>query len=313
MILVFGSINIDLVAKVAAIPAPGETVLSDGYEKAFGGKGANQAVAAARAGAGLPVRMAGAVGDDGFGREAVANLAAQIVDTGGVEVVGLPTGCAFITVDARGENAITVGSGANRKVSADAVSDALLAETKVLVLQMEVPGRENLAIARRAKAAGATVVLNIAPVAADLPAVLAAELLAVTDVLIANEHEALALEASLALPTSANERAAIAGLARRYALTGIVTLGSKGVLAVEADGRETAVPALPIVPVDTTGAGDTFVGILAVGLARALPLQTALQRAAIGASLACLGFGAQAAMPDAAAIDARIASQVVSG
>ncbi len=85
--------------------------------------------------------------------------------------------------------------------------------------------------------------------------------------LIANEHEALALEASLALPTSANERAAIAGLARRYALTGIVTLGSKGVLAVEADGRETAVAALPIVPVDTTGAGDTFVGILAVGLA----------------------------------------------
>ncbi len=120
--------------------------------------------------------MAGAVGDDGFGREAVANLAAQTVDTGGVEVVGLPTGCAFITVDARGENAITVGSGANRKVSADAVSDALLPRPRYSSSRWRCRAGRTSRSPRRAKAAGATVVLNIAPVAADLPAVLAAEL-----------------------------------------------------------------------------------------------------------------------------------------
>lgn len=298
MILVFGSINLDLVARVQAVPRPGETVLSPRYDILFGGKGANQAVAAARArrDAGLLVRMAGAVGTDDFGRSARENLQANGVDAAAVRDVSEPTGCAFIAVGATGENAITVASGANLAVTDAAVPDPLLEGLRVLVLQMEVPVREVLAMARRARARGAQVVLNLAPAPAD--ARLLPELLAATTVLVANEHEALAAAAPLG-GRETDPVEAMRQLARRSGVTGIVTLGAGGAVTFTPEGASWRAPALAIRPVDTTGAGDTFVGVLAAALAEGTAQPEAVARACRGASLACLSAGAQPGMPRA--------------
>src|SRR3954447_11424030 len=192
MILVFGSINIDLVARVSAIPRPGETVLSTGYEMLFGGKGANQAVAAARAsqGTGIEVAMAARVGSDEFGRAAVTNLAASGVSVAHVTSGPEPTGCAFITVDERGENAITVASGANRTLSFGILKHRFAA-ADLLVLQMEVPFPEGRAAAEAARRAGGRVIWNLAPAPPDLAQKDLLSLLAATDILVVNEHEAV--------------------------------------------------------------------------------------------------------------------------
>lgn len=304
MIVVFGSINVDLIARVKAIAKPGQTVLSDRYQTAFGGKGANQAVAASRArqDPSLRVVMASAVGDDAFGREALDNLAANGVETGAVRRSAEPTGCAFITVDGSGENAITVASGANRTVKAADVPDEVLSKASILVLQMEIPAHETLSLARRARRFGARVLLNLAPAPDDLAANLLKSLLAATDILVANEHEALAVNRVLGGRAQDDHEAAMAEIAARQGLTGVVTLGSRGATAIFPDGSLHHAVALPVKVVDTTGAGDTFVGILATGLAEARPFGEALDRACRGASLACLMLGAQAAMPMAAAL-----------
>jgi ribokinase len=303
MILVFGSINIDLVARVAAIPRPGETVLAERYETLFGGKGANQAVAASRAlGKAGAVVMVGRVGHDGFGDSAVANLARNGVTTDHVRAGDAPTGCAFISVDTRGENAITVAAGANGTVSADDADAAVLTGARVVVLQMEVPVAANIGVARRARALGARVVWNLAPAPATLAAELCRDILAATDVLVVNEHEALAVAAALGTK-EADYAAAASTIAARGHCTCVVTAGAEGALAVHADGRREQAPAREVTPVDTTGAGDTFVGVLATGIAEGLAFSDALRRACYGASLACLGFGAQSAMPERAAIE----------
>jgi ribokinase len=305
MILVFGSINIDLIARVKAIARPGETVLSERYDTAFGGKGANQAVAAARAlrDPNLRVAMAGAIGDDAFGRAALDNLIGNRVDTAAVRTVAEPTGCAFITVDGLGENAITVASGANRAVAAADVADDLLRSASVVVLQMEIPAAETLALATRARRFGARIILNLAPAPDGMEADLLRDLLAATDVLVANEHEALAAKALLGGAVGADHEAAMTGIATGRDLIGVVTLGSRGAAAMFPNGTVSRAAALPVEVLDSTGAGDTFVGILAAGLAEALPFTQALERACRGASLACLTLGAQAGMPDAAALD----------
>lgn len=302
MILVFGSINLDLVTRTPAIPRPGETVLADRYDTWFGGKGANQAVAAARSrpDPAQQVMMAGAVGDDAFGRSARDNLRDAGVDISGVATAGLPTGCAFITVADSGENAITVASGANRAVRADAVPDAVLQRVVMLVLQMEVPFAENLAIARRAQAAGARVALNLAPAPGPGDGETLVALLDATDILVANELETLAAHALLGGVDAAGHEAAMAAIAHGRNLSGVVTLGARGAVAIGQDGAETRVAALPVTPVDTTGAGDTFMGILAASLAGGMGFHDALQRACRGASLACLQPGAQPGMPTAA-------------
>jgi ribokinase len=302
MIVVFGSINIDLVARVATIPRPGETVLAERYETLFGGKGANQAVAASRAlGDAGHVGMIGRVGTDAFGDTALANLAKNGVDVGRVARSAVPTGCAFISVDVRGENAITVAAGANGTVVAGDADDAAFADARVLVLQMEVPAAASLAAAKRARDRNARVLWNLAPAPASLDGKLCRDILAATDVLIVNEHEAMAFAAALGSPATDHVAAAVA-IAASGQCTCVVTAGAAGALAVHADGRrETASPP-KITPVDTTGAGDTFVGVLAAGLAEALPFAEALARACRGASLACLTLGAQAGMPDRAAI-----------
>ena len=311
MILVFGSINIDLIARVRAIARPGETVLAERYHTAFGGKGANQAVAAARArrDPSTGVVIAGSVGRDAFGRDARKNLAARGVATRSIRRSTEPTGCAFIAVDDAGENAITVVSGANRTVQAIDVSDALLRKASHVVLQMEIPAAETLALATRARQCGVRVLLNLAPAEGGLTVDLLDRLLAVTDFFVANEHETLTASGLLG-GNAEDPVAAMAAIAAKRALVGIVTLGGQGAAAAFPDGSIRRAAALPVEPVDTTGAGDTFVGILAAGLAEALPFETALERACVGASLACLTLGAQDGMPDAAALDRHAVSQM---
>jgi ribokinase len=288
MILVFGSINVDLLVPVPLLPQPGETVLGGDYVLLPGGKGANQAVAARRAGA--AVAMAGAVGADSFAGVALQALRRDGVDLGLVQRVDRPTGCAAIMVGAAGENLIAVASGANRAVTAASVPDSVLRRETILVCQMEVPVAETSALIRRARAAGARVVLNLAPAAPIDPWIFAE-----IDILVANAGEAAMLGADPA------------GLARRLRQALVVTAGGAGSTAFLADGGQIDTPALAIEPIDTTGAGDTFVGVLAAGLDRRLALNEALRQASAAAGLACLAHGAQTAMPERAAIEAAAA------
>jgi ribokinase len=281
MIVVFGSINVDLLVPVPHLPSPGETVLGGDYQIAPGGKGANQALAARRAGS--KVAMVGAVGRDAFADIALSLLRQGGVDVNLVAATSRPTGCATITIDAAGENQIAVSSGANLAVTAAQVPDRLLGPETVLVLQREVPMSENAKLIRRARERDAYIVLNLAPAGSLAPAKFKD-----IDILIANENEAAALDPRIALRL-------------RRAL--VVTRGAAGVIAYLADGGAVEVPALKIDPIDTTGAGDTFTGVLAAGLDLGLPLDAALRRAGAAAALACLAVGAQPAMPDRAAID----------
>lgn len=294
MITVFGSVNVDLVTRVPHIPAPGETVLGERHEVVPGGKGANQALAARRAGA--AVRLAGAVGRDGFSDIALRLLEEEEVDLSAVERVDAGTGLATIAVDPWGENAIVVSSGANRLASADRVPATGAGDT--LVLQMEVPAAETRRAAETARAAGARVILSLAPFAP-----IERDYLEPLDILVMNEGEALSLAAHLDLePGNAGEAAA--RLAASTGLTVVATLGAVGALACLADGTRLEVPALAVEAVDTTGAGDTFVGVLAARLDRGASMGSALRWAAVGASLACTRFGAQTSFPTQAEIEA---------
>jgi ribokinase len=287
MILVFGSINVDLIVPVSHLPGPGETVLGGDYALLPGGKGGNQALAARRAGA--EVMLVGAVGMESFADIALNLLRREGVDTRLVRVVARPTGCAAIMVSDEGENLIAVASGANMSVRSDQVADELLGEGTILVAQMEVPPDETEILIRRARARGGRSLLNLAPARAIDPA-----LLQEIDLVVANEGEAAAL---------GSDPARLA-LHLRQGL--VVTRGAAGSAAFLRDGTRIEVPALPIEPVDTTGAGDTFVGVLAAALDFGSNLETALRRASAAAGLACLARGAQTAMPDGAAITAAV-------
>ena len=288
MILVFGSINIDLIVPVPDLPRPGETVLGGDYALLPGGKGANQALAARRAGA--EVTMAGAVGEDAFAEAALENLRRDGVGLDLVRRVERPTGCAAIMVAAGGQNLIALAPGANRDAVASAVPDALLGPETTVLCQNEAPMPESAALLRRAGVRGARTILNLAP-AGPIPADLSSDL----DFLVVNETEA----ASLGPDPAASARTLRQGL--------ILTLGARGAASFLADGACLHVPALAIEAIDTTGAGDSFVGVLAAGLDQGLPLEPALRRASAAAGLACLAKGAQTAMPDRAAIDAALA------
>ncbi|MCG7392073.1 ribokinase [Microvirga sp. ACRRW] len=299
MITIFGSINMDLVARVESIARPGETVLSRRADSFFGGKGANQAVAAARAcqGSSIKVAMAAAVGDDAFGKACIDNLRKNDVDVTAVQISGEPTGCAFITVDGQGENAITVASGANLVVRAADLPGGLLSAVSVLVLQMEVPLVENLEVARRARREGATVIWNVAPAPAAVERSAMAEMLASTDMLVVNEHEAISVAAIMGQDAGKDYLKAASILARSCNLLCIVTAGAKGAFAVSPDGTQSHANAFPVKPVDTTGAGDTFVGVLACGVAEGREMNDAMHRACVAASLSCMTAGAQEGMP----------------
>jgi ribokinase len=294
MIVVFGSINIDLVFVLAALPRSGETVAGPSYSVVAGGKGANQALAAARDGA--RVALIGAVGDDVFAAPALAELVAAGVDLARLARVAAPTGCAAIAVDKAGANLIIVASGANLHARADQVPDEWLDRGTTLVVQREVPMVELAALLPRARARGARVVLNVAP-AGPVPA----EALAAVDVLVANEGEAEALAREHGLPG-----ADPAALAKALGCAVVVTRGGDGALAAHGD-EALRIGALAITPVDTTAAGDCFVGVLAAALDRGASLGPALHRASVAAALACTKAGAQPSLPDRAAIDMHLA------
>ena len=293
MLIVLGSINADLLFKVASLPRPGETVLCPGYERAPGGKGANQAAAAAKAGA--QVRFVGHVGDDDNGAFARAMLDAALVDTALLATSPRPTAVAVIGVDAKGENQIIVASGANLDTSAAQLDAVRLGPGTTLLCQNEIRSEESFAALRRARAAGARTILNLAP-AAPVPA----DVLDALDVLVVNELEAEAAAGGAGDPLATARR-----LAARHDLACVVTLGANGAIAATA-AEAWRVGSLPIRPVDTTGAGDAFVGVLAAGLDAGETLPVALRRAAVGAGLACEAIGAQTSQPSRAQIDARL-------
>ena len=292
MIVVFGSINLDLVARIERLPQPGETVAGISLAALPGGKGANQALAARRAGA--DVAMAGAVGTDAFATTALSGLADAGVDLAWIRRVQTPTGVALIHVDAAGQNAITVIPGANAYALAADVPDMALGPETTLLLQLEVPLDAVCDVASRARRCGARVVLNAAPAHA-----LPAALLAAVDVLIVNAIEATAVAAALGMPET--PEAFAAAMHRRHACGVVVTLGPRGVLAaVDRTLFTAAAPAVKVV--DTTGAGDAFAGVLAAALDRRAGWPCAIAEGVAAGSLACTAAGAQPALPEVAAI-----------
>jgi len=287
MIVIFGSINVDLIVPVPRLPRPGETLLGGDYALLPGGKGANQALAARHAGA--EVALVGAVGADPFAGIALDLLRRAGVDTRLVRVVEQATGCAAIMVSSDGENIIALAPGANASARSDQVPDVLLCAGTTLVAQMEVPPSETATLIKRLRARGGCALLNLAPA---LPIDLA--LLREIDFVVVNEGEAA---------TMGPDPERLAHCLRQGL---VVTRGAAGARAILRDGITVEVPALAIEPVDTTGAGDTFVGVLAAALDLGLTLETALRRASAAAGLACLARGAQTAMPDGAAIAAAV-------
>lgn len=291
-IAVVGSLNMDLVTQAAKTPAPGETVIGGDLQKFPGGKGANQAVAAARLGA--QVAMVGRVGDDAFGTELRRILAADGVDVTCVwETAVTPSGVALIVVDAQGQNSIVVAPGANMRLTPADVAAAtpVIQTAKALLLQLETPLETVQRAAELARAAGVTVILNPAP-ARPLPA----ELLALVDILIPNESETAALTG---MPTGSEaELAAAAAHLRALGVgTVILTLGARGaLLATEQETRH--FPAFPVAQVvDTTAAGDAFMGGLATAVASGLPIETAITWGNAAGALAVTRAGAQPSLP----------------
>lgn len=296
MIVVFGSINVDLVARVERLPGPGETVKGPGYQVFPGGKGANQALAARRAGA--EVAIVGAVGADGFRERGLELLVADGVDVADVATVDAPTGIAMIAVDRAAENMIIVASGANGEARPDAVSRRI-GEGDTLLLQYEVPEAAVLEAARAASARGGRVVLNAAPAGPVVE-----ELARLVDVLVVNEHEAGEVGRGAGLP---EEPIAFAkAFSKRTGGAVVVTLGADGAYAVDGE-REIRVPSPVVQVVDTTAAGDAFVGALAAALDRGLSLEDAVVDGIAAGSLAVETLGAQPSLPYRDAIAARAA------
>lgn len=291
MITVIGSINLDLIARTERLPAPGETVPGSDFATAPGGKGANMALAAARAGG--TVRMIGAIGKDAFAAQATEMLAAGGVDLSGVAETAASTGTAMILVGGDGENMIAVIPGANAAVLPGDVAKAKLAKGDFLLLQHEISMETVAAALMAAKEAGACAVLNTAPFRAE-----AQSFLHLADYLVANETE-FDLYAGLLELAGDSREARMRAYAAQSGKCLIVTLGGEGV-AVAAGPEFFTVPAMKIEPVDTVGAGDTFCGYLAQGLEAGLPLDEAVRRAGVAGSLACLKPGAQPAIPLAA-------------
>jgi len=293
-VVVVGSINVDLVVTADHLPRPGETVLGGRYARHFGGKGANQAVAAARAGA--SVIMVGAVGPDRFGDESLEALASEGVDVSRVRRVDQPTGVAIIAVAADGENQIVVAQGANAAVSTNDAALAGLSEGGGVVLTcLEIPMETVVAAVSTAARLGMAAVVNPAP-GQQLPA----ELLAHGPILTPNEAELLAATAT----SGADE--AIDDLARAGATAVVVTRGASGALLADSSQR-IEFPARAARVVDATGAGDTFSGVLAAWLADGQPLPAATAAATAAAGLSVSRPGARGGMPRLAAIEAALA------
>jgi ribokinase len=299
-VAVVGSLNMDLVARAARLPLPGETLAGQSFTQVPGGKGGNQAVAAARLGA--QVAMLGRVGADANGVALRAGLEAEQIDCSALETSpSAPTGVALIIVDDGSQNAIVIIAGSNGEVTPATIArhEAVLAAADVVVCQLETPPdavRAALAAARRL---GKTVVLNPAPATGPLPA----DWLPLIDYLIPNETEAAMLTG---LPVGSPEQAATAAAALRRAgaRNVLVTLGAQGVLAVLDDGAPQHFAAPRVAAVDTTAAGDTFIGGFAAQLAQGAALDDAIRFGQRAAALSVTRAGAQPSIPTRAELDA---------
>ncbi|MDO0927620.1 ribokinase [Streptomyces sp. TG1A-8] len=294
-LLVVGSANADLVVGVERRPAAGETVLGGDLAVHPGGKGANQAVAAARLGA--RTALLARVGDDGHGRLLLDSLRAAGADPAGVLVGGAPTGVALITVDPSGDNSIVVSPGANGRLTPDDVRAAgsLLRASRVVSAQLEVP-LETVVEVVRTLADGSRFVLNPSP-----PRPLPAEVLAACDPLIVNEHEARVILGEACVSEEPADWARL--LLARGPRSVVVTLGARGALAGDASGV-TRVPSVRVEAVDTTGAGDAFAAALAWRLGAGADLAGAAAYAARVGAAAVTKPGAQESYPTAAEVDA---------
>ena len=298
-VIVVGSVNVDLVATVDRLPAAGETVTGATFARHPGGKGANQATAAARLGA--RVAFVGALGDDPLADEARDALTAEGVDIGELARVAGPTGVALILVDASGENLIAVASGANAELTPDVVAAALerLAPGPgdVVVVGCEIPGGAARAALETGRFRSARTILNPAPATGVDAAMLAA-----TDILVPNEIELGQLAAGRQ-PRDLLD----AGDGRGVGVAIVTTLGPAGASVARSDGSLVPIPAPGVDPVDTVGAGDTFVGALAADLAAGRKLEDAARRAVAAAGLSTTRPGARGGMPTTAELEAFLA------
>jgi len=294
MVIVFGSINVDLVFRIHKLPRVGETQLCDNYSVLPGGKGANQAIAAAKAGS--FVKMFGCVGKDNFSEVALQTFHKENIAVETIRRVDQPTGCASISVTPDGENVITVASGANMDLKADDVPEDVLTKDNTLVLQMEVNTEETWKIVRRAAEKDMKIVLNLAP-AYQVPE----DVMRSLSVLILNEVEAsmLALKLNLDIiyPTVAARK-----IASSFGISCIVTLGSEGAYACT-PGQAWKIKGMQIKAVDTTSAGDTFVGYFASFFDRGLAFEEALRKATVASGLTCLTHGSQPSIPSHQEVD----------
>lgn len=294
MIVVFGSLNMDLIFHVDRMPQPGDVILTKSYATLAGGKGANQAYAAAKSGG--KVKMYGAVGDDGFGKVLKDGLKKAGADVSGVMAVkNVPTGTAPIFVDKNAENHIIVAQCANGHAKAAQVPDKELTPKTYVLLQQEVDLGEINKLIYRAYKKKAKVILNLAP-AQDI----SESTLKKLSVFVVNEAEAAAVAKKYKLDQKNPESMAKA-LSKKYKFATVLTLGAKGVVAA-IDDKVWHVPSLKIKPVDTTGAGDAFVGALAASLDRGDRWTDALRWASVAGALTCLKTGAQTAVPSSADI-----------
>ena len=292
-IAVVGSCNIDLVARCATLPRPGETVLARSYATIVGGKGANQAIAAARAGA--RTAIVGAVGNDAHGDEIRATLRQAGVDVAGLRTVAGPSGTALIFVDDAGENSIVVVGGANGTLTTLTAADlATIDAADVLLFQLEIPLEIVAAAASRSKGLR---VLNAAPARR-----LSREVLAAIDLLVVNEEEARTLAAA-----GAGTDVLLSGLLSLVPRVAM-TLGAEGVQYADREGARYLVATPKVTAIDTTAAGDTFTGVLATALAERRQTREALELACAAASLSVETVGASTSIPSRPAIDARWAA-----
>jgi ribokinase len=289
---------VDLTFRTIRLPGVGETMTGKSFSQGFGGKGANQAAMAARLGA--AVTMIGCVGNDAFGRQALQNLQQHGVDSSHVITdANCPTGCAAILVDDRADNCIVVFPGANGALSTEAVrlAASLIQQAVIVIAQLETPVDATLEAFRLARAAGVRTLLNPAPAGAGL-----SELLPLTDLCVPNESEVQILTG---MP--ANNIADAKSAARSLQATGpgavIVTLGNRGAVLVE-KGEPTKIPAFAVSAVDPTGAGDAFIGALAVYMAQGQPLAEAARGASAAAALSVTRPGAMASFPSKLEVEA---------
>ena len=298
-ITVVGSLNMDLVVRLPEIPPPGETRLGGVFQSVPGGKGANQAVAAARLGA--RVTMIGCTGGDAFGLAMRDSLAREGVDISNVrEVKDAATGVALIEVDSSGRNSIAVAPGANFRLSAADVEEAMasVGPFDALIMPLETPIETVEAAARIASQLGSLVILNPAPART-----LGDDLLRRVDVLVPNEFE-LGSITGMASESFDDLRRAGAALLQRGPGCVLITLGSRGALLLDGKtDQEKHIPSFPVEAVDTTAAGDCFVGALAVGLCKAMGLRDAAEYAVAAAAVSVTRFGAQPSLPSATEVD----------